>query len=108
MISTGLRVLQVSKQHPAPTCGAVLCHAPLSKATQKRVTCLLSSHSQGLLGVLPMWIEYPHWSPHASAWLFDNILSIKYQSHGIALHIAIMQCLSFLNVLHTVLGKFIH
>lgn len=106
MISTGLWVLQVSKQQPAPTCSAVLCHAPLSKLTQKRVTCLLSSHSQGLLGVLPMWIDYPHWSPHA--WLFYNILSNKYQSHGIALHMAIMQCLSFLNVLHTVLGKFIH
>lgn len=108
MISTGLKVLQVSKQQPAPTCSAVLCHALLSKLTQKRVACQLLSHSQGLLGVLPMWIEYPHWPPHASARLFYNILSNKYQSHGIVLHILIMRCLSFLNVLHAMLGKFIH
>lgn len=70
MIIAGLRALQVSKQPPAATCSAVPCHAPLSKLTQKRVACLLTSHSQGLLGVLPTWIEYLHWSSHESTRLF--------------------------------------
>lgn len=69
MISAGLKALRVSKQPPAATCSAVLCHAPLSKLTQKRVARPLSSHPQGLLGALPMWIEYPHQSPHASTLL---------------------------------------
>lgn len=70
MISAGLKALQGSEQPPAATCSAVLCHAPLSRLTQKRVACLLSPRSQGLLGVLPMWIEYPQPAPSASARLF--------------------------------------
>lgn len=60
---------RASEQPPAATCSAPLCHAPLSKLTQKRVARLLPSQSRGLLGVLPMWIEYPHRSPRASTLL---------------------------------------
>lgn len=77
MISAGLRLLQASKQPPASTCSVLLCHAPLSKLTQKRVACLLRSNSQGLLGMRPTWIEYPHRSSHASTRLFIPYFSIN-------------------------------
>ena len=87
MISAGLMAFHVSKQPPAATCSAVvLCHAPLSKLTQKRVACLLTSHSRGLLGVLPMWIEYPHQPSHASARLFITCSSINIKARHSATH----------------------
>lgn len=78
--------MQVSKQPPAATCSAVLCHAPLSKLTQKRVACPLTSHSRGLLGVLPMWIEYPHRPSRASTRLFITRSSINIKARHSATH----------------------
>lgn len=63
--------------HQLATCCAVVCYAPLSKLMPTRVSCLLTSHSQGLLIVLPPWIKYPQWTSQASTKLFITYSSIN-------------------------------
>lgn len=83
-----IRQEQVSQRPPAAATGAaVLHHAPLSKLTEQRVACL--SHSRGLPGMLPVWIEYQRRCPHASAKLFHYILLNKVQSRGVVRDILI-------------------